>query len=73
MYYTTSPEPQERVRDMDTLQPHIRSRGETDFCDACKSYATRRDFKHKWVQTEDFDQGKNLVDLKGCDGFYSTT
>ena len=56
-YYTTPVEPQERVRTMETLNMSERSTTTTD--DVYEVYIKRKDVKHKWSQTEDFDQGSD--------------
>ena len=54
-YYTSPPEPKERVRTMETLNMSVRSMTTTD--DVYEAYVKPKDVKHKWVQTEDFEQG----------------
>jgi hypothetical protein len=56
-YYTTPVEPQERVRTMETLNMSERFTTTTD--DVYEVYVKRKDVKHKWIQTEDFDQGSD--------------
>ena len=56
-YYTTPVEPQERVRTMETLNMSERFTTTTD--DVYEVYIKRKDVKHKWIQTEDFDQGND--------------
>lgn len=51
----TPPEPQERVRTMETLNMSVRSTTTAD--DVYEPYVKPKDVKHKWVQTENFDQG----------------
>ena len=56
-YYTTPVEPQERVCAMETLNMKERFTTTTD--DVYEVYFKRKDVKHKWTQTEDFDQGSD--------------
>ena len=51
------PEPQERTRNMDSLQMGVRSTTTTQVSDVYEAYVEPKDVKHKWIQTEDFDQG----------------
>ena len=57
-YYTTTPEPKERVRTMETLDMSMRSTTTTTD-DVYQAYVKPKDVKHKWIQTEDFDQGNS--------------
>jgi hypothetical protein len=51
------PEPQERTRNMESLQMGVRSTTTTEGSDVYEAYVKPKDVKHKWIQTEDFDQG----------------
>lgn len=62
-YYLTPPEPQERTRTMETLQMSVRSTTTTDCSDVYEAYVKPKDMKHKWIQTEDFDQSKTIIYL----------
>ena len=59
-YYLTPPEPQERTRTMETLQMSVRSTTTADGCDVYEAYVRPKDVKHKWIQTEDFEQGREI-------------
>ena len=50
-------EPQERTRNMESLQMGVRSTTTTEGSDVYEAYVKPKDVKHKWIQTEDFDQG----------------
>ena len=58
MYYTIPPEPERRVRDMNSLQMHVGSRKETEVSDVSSGDA---DVKDKWTQTEECYHGKCLL------------
>ena len=67
-YYTTPVEPQERVRTMETLNMSERFTTTTD--DVYEVYVKRKDVKHKWIQTEDFDQGSDGLNFNISKWFF---
>ena len=42
---------------METLQISVRSTTTAECSDVYEAYVKPKDVKHKWIQTEDFDQG----------------
>ena len=50
-------EPQQRTRNMESLQISVRSTTTAESSDVYEAYVKPKDVKHKWIQTEDFDQG----------------
>ncbi|XP_028407401.1 gamma-aminobutyric acid type B receptor subunit 2-like isoform X2 [Dendronephthya gigantea] len=52
-FYTTPPEPQERVRTMETLNISMKTTTTTE--DVYEAYVKPKDVKHKCIQTEDFN------------------
>jgi hypothetical protein len=55
------PETQERTRTMESLQVSVRSSTTADTSDVYEAYVKPKDVKHKWIQTEDFEQGRKKM------------
>ncbi|XP_028407396.1 gamma-aminobutyric acid type B receptor subunit 2-like [Dendronephthya gigantea] len=55
-YYLLPPEPQERTRTMETLQMSMTSTTTTEASDVYEVYVKTKDVKHKWIQTDDFEE-----------------